>query len=61
MNPVTLELMRETLAVCKLPPNADAPDWLPNTGFVSLTQTSEELSIVCDQDAMPDNIEKEEN
>lgn len=58
MNTVTLELMRETLAVCKLPANADVPDWLPNTGFVSLTRTPEELSIVCDQDVLPDDLEK---
>ena len=35
---------------------ADAPwpSWLPTDGFVSVTRTESELSIVCASDAVPD-------
>jgi uncharacterized protein len=37
------------LAVCRLKPATPIPAWALNSTFFSITQTAEELSIVCDQ------------
>ena len=41
------------LAVCRLAPQAAVPPWVPVAGFVSVTRTVDELSIVCDASAGP--------
>ena len=41
------------LAIARLDPNASVPDWLAGDGFVSVTRTSNELSIVCDAALVP--------
>lgn len=55
---LTLERLPNTLAVCRLQPDAAIPDWAGGP-FVSITRTAEELSIVCSQDAVPDGITAE--
>jgi hypothetical protein len=45
----------QTLAVCRLPPDASIPSWVAGS-FTSVTRTTEELSIVCDDDAVPDGV-----
>jgi len=42
-----LDLLSETLSICRLPPGAPAPDWGDRPGFYSLTRTERELSLVC--------------
>lgn len=44
------------LAICKLPPGAPVPAWAAGGPFVSVTRTSEELSIVCPQEAVPEGV-----
>jgi hypothetical protein len=57
LNPqLSLILMEERLAVCKLAYNAAPPSWVSNVPFVSLTRTEDELSIVCLQDAVPKGV-----
>lgn len=41
-----LTLLGERLAVCRLPPSTPWPA-LPPSGFVSVTRTADELSVVC--------------
>ena len=48
-----LKLHRDNLAICRLHPDSPYPDWLPNRGFSSVTRTTDELSIVCNQDHLP--------
>ncbi len=40
------------LAVCRLEPDAVLPSWIRGT-FTTVTRTADELSIVCDDDAVP--------
>jgi hypothetical protein len=40
------------LAVCRLPPSTAVPGWAEGA-FVSITRTPDELSIVCDEEAVP--------
>jgi uncharacterized protein len=45
--------------VCRLSYNEDLPNWYSRSEFFSITKTSEELSIVCSQDSIPQNIKCE--
>lgn len=40
-------------AICLLPPTAPIPPWVAMGGFLSITRTADELSIICAQDALP--------
>jgi hypothetical protein len=46
------------LAVCRLAPDAPLPAW-PRGIFVSITRTPDELSIVCDEEAVPHDVQAE--
>ena len=52
----TLELLPDTFAICRLDPDTSIPDWAQGES-VSITRTPEELSIVCPQDDVPDNVQ----
>ena len=52
---LTLHLLPETFAVCQLPAGAPAPEWLTGT-LVSVTRTPEELSIVCEERYVPQDV-----
>jgi len=56
MAPLRLTILPEALAVCRLAAGDAFPAWLPPHGFVSVTRTSDELSIVCPQDAVPPGV-----
>lgn len=56
---LTLAVLDNLYTVCRLAPEAEIPNWLPTTGFVSVTRTIEELSVVCRSDAVPDSLEAE--
>lgn len=54
-----LQIMPQRLAVARLDPAADLPAWLPRVGFLSITRTSDELSIVVDEQALPGRVTAE--
>ncbi|MEN8171671.1 MAG: ACT domain-containing protein [Chloroflexota bacterium] len=56
---LTLELLPTSLAVCKLHPDSPIPDWAQSDILLSFTRTPEELSIVCDNTLVPENITAE--
>ncbi|MEO8378555.1 MAG: ACT domain-containing protein [Acidobacteriota bacterium] len=45
-------------AVCRLPSASPVPTWI-HGAFTSVTRTAEELSIVCDDDAPPAEVQAE--
>jgi hypothetical protein len=45
-------------AVCRLDADAPLPSW-PSGTFVSITRTPHELSIVCDESSVPDDVRAE--
>ncbi len=45
-----------TFAVCRLEPGAAIPSWAATGTFFSITRTTEELSIVCDQSVLPEGV-----
>jgi uncharacterized protein len=55
---VRLSVLPQTFAVCRLAPDAAVPPWARH-GFVSVTRTPDELSVVCDQTSVPSDVEAE--
>lgn len=56
---VGLALLEGEYAICRLDPSAEVPDWATaGAGQVlSLTRTSEELSILCPSEVVPEECE----
>jgi hypothetical protein len=49
-----LELLPDTLAICRLPADAAVPSWTSASGaFLTVSRTPDELSIVAVQSAVP--------
>jgi hypothetical protein len=59
MKKLDLSLLPHKYAVCQFHPDKHIPYWALLGNFVSLTRTHEELSIVCQQDNVPEDIEAE--
>ncbi|MGB8647949.1 MAG: ACT domain-containing protein [Anaerolineae bacterium] len=53
---LTLTILPDRLAVCRLAPDAPLPDWATRAGLYSITRTPDELSIVCNQAYVPEGI-----
>ena len=45
-----------SFAICQLPPASPVPDWATKESFLSITRTVEELSIVCPQESLPQEV-----
>ena len=63
MQKLTLVVLPQTYAVCRLDPNGPIPNWaLIGDDFISLTRTRSELSVVCLQENVPiDGVLAERN
>lgn len=58
---LTMKLFDEKYGVCRLDSNADIPIWSTSCEFFSITKTDDELSVVCEETKIPDNIIAERN
>ncbi len=54
--PLTLHLLADVLAICRLDASAATPTWADQGPFLALTRTTDELSIVCPQANVPDGV-----
>jgi hypothetical protein len=54
--PLTLFLLPETFAVCRLTAEAPLPAWAMAGPFFAVTRTADELSIVCAQAQAPSGV-----
>ena len=52
---LTLSVLPERYAVCQLERGTGIPAWALNGPFFSVTQTPDELSIVCPETSVPDD------
>lgn len=59
MPSLTLSLLPETLAICRLPPAASLPGWAMRGEIFSITRTADEVSIVCAQTNVPDGVQSD--
>jgi hypothetical protein len=58
--PMLLTVLDRRLAVCRLDADSRVPTWVDRAAdFVTLTRTSDELSIVCDIDVVPRSVPME--
>ena len=57
---LTLSVLPESLAICWLERDATVPEWagddIATGGFVSITRTCDELSIVCNERNVPSGV-----
>lgn len=58
---LTIKLLKEKFGVCRLDKNSLIPEWSQNDDFFSITRTSDELSIVCKEDNIPNDIKYEKD
>lgn len=56
----TLQILPQTLAICRLGPDSPVPEWADGQ-FVSITRNQHELSIVCDQQSVPNDVCSEQD
>lgn len=54
---LNLSILPETFAVCRLAPTTVVPPWATQGTFWAITQTDEELSIVCPQAHVPADVQ----
>ena len=53
-----ISILPERLAVSRLAADAAVPEWMRGT-FTSVTRTKDELSVICDDDAVPEDVRSE--
>ena len=58
---LTMKLLKEKYGVCRLDKTELIPEWAQNSDFFSITRTSDELSIVCTEDNIPNGIKCEKD
>ncbi len=56
---LTLALLPDRLMVCRLPAEAEIPDWVKFGGISALIRTNDEFSILCEDGAAPEGIPAE--
>ncbi len=56
MTAVALSVVPGRYAISRLNADAAVPRWLPAAGFVACIRTAKELSIVCDEAAVPVDV-----
>lgn len=56
---VALEIVSGLYSVCRLPPGSDIPEWVDGSPFVNVTLTATELSVVCQADLVPSDVDSE--
>jgi len=52
-----LVLLPESVAICRLAPDAGVPGWATGATHWSVTRTPDELSIVCPETAVPADVQ----
>ncbi|MFA6304543.1 MAG: ACT domain-containing protein [Patescibacteria group bacterium] len=58
---LSLSILPQKLAICRLNKDARIPSWIDNDDYFSITKTNNELSIVCSEIKVPDDIKAEKN
>jgi hypothetical protein len=53
---LTLHVRPDRLAIVQLDAYAAPPEWIPDKGLTSITWTEDETSIVCPEDAVPEEM-----
>ncbi len=51
-----LSMLEGQVSVCRLDPSSGIPNWAVTGGLFSVTRTAEELSVVCPEGAVPEDV-----
>lgn len=54
-----LEILNNRYGVCKLESGTGIPGWISGNGFFSITGTPDELSVVCEEELIPEDVQSE--
>ena len=57
--PLKLQVLGESMAICRVEAKSPLPDWACEGDFYSITRSSEELSIICPSFVFPTDIKAE--
>lgn len=55
----SLSVLEERLSICRLDSTSKSPKWAFDAAFFSLTRASDELSVVCPDESVPDGVTRE--
>jgi hypothetical protein len=58
---LTITVHPEQYAICRLEPDAPVPVWAGGRSLLSITRTSKELSVVCEEEMVPEAAHAERN
>jgi len=58
---LTIIVFEKLYAICRLGSGELVPSWVLGAEFLSITRTANELSIVCEERIVPDNLHAERN
>lgn len=58
---LSLEVLDDPLAICRLAADAEAPPWAENCSFLTISRTVDELSITIPESAVPAGVRCERN
>jgi len=58
-NKLTLSVLEGVLGICRLEKNSEFPSWAQESNFFSVTRTSGEFSVVCQESNIPADIRAE--
>jgi hypothetical protein len=58
---LTMKILNEKYGVCRLHKTELISEWAQNGDFFSITRTSDELSIVCSQNNIPNEVKCEKD
>lgn len=53
MQRLTLKVLPQNFAICRLNPDAEIPGWASESAFFSITRTEDELSVLCPEQQLP--------
>jgi hypothetical protein len=56
---MNLSILKENYCICRLNPNDSVPEWVNKNGFWTITQTQNELSIVCQDNPLAESLKSQ--
>lgn len=56
---LTISVLPHKLAICQVNKDANLPNWVNTNDFFSLTKTYDELSLVCSENSVPQNVKSD--
>ena len=54
---IALKFLDLNLSICRIEPERGIPNWAGKSGFLSITRTGSELSVVCESRCVPHNFD----